>query len=81
MAKLKSYVEARPGSIRALARAAGVSEGQMSRIVHGERGASLSVALAIADATNGLITPADVAAAKIADAEHDTSPDTGEAAP
>ena len=64
MGKLKSYVTERPGAVRALARAAGVSEGQMSRIVHGERGASLAVALAIANATNGLITPSDVAAAK-----------------
>jgi hypothetical protein len=37
----------------------------MSRIISGHRGASLAVALAIADATNGLITPADVFAARI----------------
>lgn len=65
MGKLKAYVSTRPGAVRALARAAKVSEGQMSRIVHGERGASLAVALAIADATNGLITPSDVADAKV----------------
>jgi DNA-binding transcriptional regulator YdaS (Cro superfamily) len=55
----------RPGAVRDLARAAGVSESQMSRIISGHRGASLDVALAIADATNGLITPSDVAAAKV----------------
>ena len=65
MNKLKCYALARPGSIRALAKAAKVTEGQMSRIVHGERGASLAVALAIANATNGLITPSDVADAKV----------------
>lgn len=65
MSKLKAYVTQRKGAIRLLARAAEVSDAQMSRIVHGERGASLAVALAIADATNGLITPSDVAAAKV----------------
>lgn len=65
MTKLKRYATTRPGAIRALATAAKVTEGQMSRIVHGERGASLGVALAIQTATGGAITTADVAAAKV----------------
>lgn len=63
--KLSRHVSSRPGEISRLARASGVSDAQMSRIVSGQRGASLAVALAIADATNGLITPSDVFAARI----------------
>lgn len=65
MTKLRAYIADRPkGEVARLAKAAKVSHAQLSRIADGHRGASLPVAIAIANATNGLITPADVAAAK-----------------
>lgn len=66
MSKLKRYATAEKGRIASLARAAKVSDAQMSRIVHGTRGASLPIALAISKATDDAITPGDVAAAFIA---------------
>jgi DNA-binding transcriptional regulator YdaS (Cro superfamily) len=65
VSKLAKHCRRRRGEIARLADAAGVTPEQMGRIVSGQRGSSLEVALAIADATNGLITPSDVAAAKI----------------
>lgn len=65
MSALRRYIKSRPpGALRALAHAVGVTPVQMGRIVSGKRGASLSTAIAIAKATGGEITPADVFAAK-----------------
>lgn len=65
MNALRKYVEERPGAIRRLAKAASVTDGQMSRIVSGQRGASVRVVDAISRETG--IPVAEIVAGLVPD--------------